>query len=386
MRAIRVDQLRPGLVLGRPLLDSRGNVLLNRGVRLSDAYIRSLGTKGFDFVYIRDPESEVDVEPEDDLSITTRAKALQSLREIHVAIGKEVEKARSQSLETLTEVCASDSIKSLVGKTGPLARVMEAVNAILNEVLDLCHLAGLSALRSADAKLHDHSISVCVVSIMIGRTIGLRDRQLKQLAAGCLLHDIGKVFLDETVTDPVRQIRHHTLLGYELLKHSEGDILAPHVALEHHEHQDGSGLPRGTRSSNVIERDRNMPPPIPTLIGEIAAVANTYDHLLNGNGTKAPLPPDEALVELQSMGGTLLNQAVVGMFLRCVPVYPVGSEVLVRTGKVANYTGVVKAVNPGLLDRPVVILTRDNHRRLIPPITLDLKEEKDLEVQCRLAR
>lgn len=383
MRAIRVDQLRPGLVLGRPLLDNRGSILLNRGVRLSESYIDSLSAKGFELVYIRDPEAEIDVEPEDDLSIATRARALQALRETFNAIEKEVDKIRNQSIRAIGEACGSDSIKALVGKNGPMARVLDVVNAVLDEVLDHAHLAGLTAIRNADNRLHDHAINVCVVAIMIARGVGVRDRHLKQLAVGCLLHDIGKIFLDDTITNPERRIRQHTLLGYELLKHAESDFLSPHIALEHHEHQDGTGLPRGTRSSNALERDRNLPPPIPTLLGEIAAVANVYDNLLHGVNGRAPLPPDEALTALRQRAGTHLNEAVVSLFMRCVPVYPVGCEIIVKSGEMANYSGIVQAVNPSQLDRPVVILTRDNHFRVITPITIDLREEQSTEIRCR---
>ncbi|MDX9974427.1 MAG: HD domain-containing phosphohydrolase, partial [FCB group bacterium] len=200
-----------------------------------------------------------------------------------------------------------------------------------------------------------------------------------------LLHDIGEVFLEADDTDERRRIRHHTMLGYELLKNcTTEDILAPHVALEHHEHQDGTGLPRGTHSSNAIERDRNMPPPIPTLIGEIAAVADHYDRLLHGNGVTEAVPADEALDTIRKLSGTVLNKAIVGSFLRCVPVYPVGCEIIVRSADHLNYTGVVEEVHPGELDRPIIILTRDNRQRLIEPVTIVLKEDKDTEIQCRL--
>jgi putative nucleotidyltransferase with HDIG domain len=384
MRAIRISQLRPGLVLGRPLLDDRGHVLLNRGVRLSDSYIQALHSKGFEMVYIRDPETEVDVEPEEDLSVATRAKAMQDLRETFDSIEKEVDKLKNKSLEDLKDICSSDSVKTLIGSSGRMERIMQSVGAIINEVLDRANLAGLASIRTANAQLYDHSVNVTVVSLMIARLLGLPDRQLRQLAAGCLLHDIGEAFLDPEDHDEHRRLRHHTMLGYELLKNcTSADILAPHVAYEHHEHQDGSGQPRGTRSSNAIERDRNLPPPIPTLIGEITAVADCYDRFLNGDGKVGPYPPDEALAKVRGLAGPVLNKAVVSTFLRCVPVYPVGCEITVRSDKYLNYSGVVQEVHTGALDRPTIILTRDNRQRIIEPVTLDLTEEKDIEVQCR---
>lgn len=382
MRAIHVTQLRPGLVLGRPLLDERGNTLLNRGVTLTHPYIRSLADKGFEQVYVRDPEAEFDVEPEEDLDPATRAKALTTLQEAYTKIEKEVQSLRTKSVEAVTEACGSDSVKTLMGSNGPLAKVMGVVNQILDEVLSRANLAGLATISTADSQLHDHSINVCVVSIMIARAVGVPERSLRPLAAGCLLHDLGMVFV-EPGTAEIKRMRQHTLLGYELLRQSEDPgILAPHVALEHHEHQDGTGQPRRTRSSNVLERDRNLPPPIPTLIGEIAAVANFYDNRLSGRGGEA-LTPDAIIHAVRDVSGTVLNRTVVTGFLRCVPVYPVGAEIIVKSDRLRNYTGVVSAINAGQFDRPVIVLTRDNRRQVIPPETLDLKEENDLEIQCR---
>ena len=175
MQAIHVDNLRPGLVLGRPLFDALGKVLLNRGVQLTDAYITSLRAKRFEYVYIRDSESDVEVEPEEDLSPATRAKAVASLRESFASIEKEVETLKAESVEAVTEACASVSVRALTGERGPLANMMALISSIIDEVLDRENLAGLSTIRSTDARLYDHAISVCVVGLMIGRVLGLRD-------------------------------------------------------------------------------------------------------------------------------------------------------------------------------------------------------------------
>ncbi len=383
MRALFVSQLKPGLTLGRPLLDGQGNTLLNRGIVLTDSYIGALRAKGYDMVYITDSQAPVEVEPEEDLSPETRARALSTLREAYDAIEKEIRGLRSRSIEAMVEACRSDAIKVLTGSRGPLSKIADVVGAIVEDVLNRSNLAGLATIRSADSRLHDHSINVCVVALMIGRVIGMPDRSLRQLAAGGLLHDLGMVFVEPDMAEP-RRIRQHTLLGYELLRNSEGnDILAPHVALEHHEHQDGTGLPRGSRGSNALERDRSLPPPIPTLIGEIAAVANLYDNLLCGRDGKAPLPPDQVVLEIRRAAGTVLNRAVVEAFVRCVPVYPVGAEIVVRAGPYKSFTGVVSEIHLTQLDRPVIVLTRDNRGNSIEPVTVDMKEDGETLINCR---
>ena len=104
------------------------------------------------------------------------------------------------------------------------------------------------------------------------------------------------------------RVRRHTQLGFEMLRHTgRADILAPRIALEHHEHQDGTGLPRGLEGSNAIARKRSAMSPVPTLIGEIAAIANRrfierrYEDIYSGEDPPYQDPP--VLPSPQTSGG-----------------------------------------------------------------------------------
>ena len=219
-------------------------------------YIEALVAKGYGAIYVQDPEDPIYVPPDEDLNPVTRAKAVHALDRVYSAIKDEIGDLREQTFERLKGICHSQAMKSLLGERGPFEALNTSTNTILNEVLDHKILAGLTTIKMTDTYLHHHCIDVCVISIMLGQALELSEDHLRQLATGCILHDIGKVFLRQRVA-PITEIRQHTLLGYELLRSGENaDILAPHVALEHHEYQDGSGEPRGLRGTNTIERNR----------------------------------------------------------------------------------------------------------------------------------
>lgn len=383
MRLIRMASAKPGMVVGRALMEDTGRVLLQEGVVLSEAYIKALRMKGYVRLYVKDPDDALDVVLEEDVSPAVRARAFQTLHNAYASIENEVGRLRTETAKEIKDAMDTDAVSALMSEKGPLSHVHEVVAQILEEVLTRSTLAGLTSIKSADTQIFDHSIDVCAVAIMIGRTVGLDSARLRQLATGSLLHDIGAIFLEPHVQGQLRII-HHTKLGYELLKKSENaDIMAPHVAYEHHEHQDGSGLPRGLRGSNSIKRDRSMPPPVPTLIGEIAAVANIYDNLLSGSEKYEPRTPDEALKTIRRAAGRMFNRSVVMAFLRVVPVYPQGTEVLVRTGDYRGFTGVVAKVNPAVLDKPLIILTLDPNGKRITPEELDLHKAEDVEIRCK---
>jgi HD-GYP domain-containing protein (c-di-GMP phosphodiesterase class II) len=118
-----------------------------------------------------------------------------------------------------------------------------------------------------------------------------------------------------------------------------------------------------------------------TLVGEIAAVANTFDNLTSGVHGATPLPPDEAMIQITAMAGTILNEEVVSAFRRVTPVYPVGTQVLLRGQPYDGFLGVVMSVAPSHLAKPRVILARDAHRNKIPPEEIETAEHPKLKLK-----
>lgn len=384
MRLVSVANLKPGLIIGRPIMDESGQILLNDGVELNAKYIAALTAKGFQSIYIRDPEVAVEMPPDQDLDQATRIKALAALRNTFTAIEHEVGPLREVSIERAALACRSDAIRALLAEGGGFSDIQSVAKNILQSVLTRTTLAGLTSIKAADAQLHNHCIDTAIVGIMIARAIGLDSRQIPVLTTGCLLHDIGKIFSKQRA-DAMSEVRRHTLLGFELLRANDAsNIIGAHIALEHHERQDGSGEPRGLSGTNTIDRGRLTNEPVPTLLGEIAAVANLYDNLLNGSPSQPPLPPDGAIYAIRAAAGPHLNRAIVSAFLRMVPVYPLGTEVLVRSERFRNYTGLVTQIDPARLDKPVVTLIRDNNANVIIPIVIDMRQEPDIAVRCKV--
>lgn len=382
MRAVSVASLKAGDIVGRTVLDTSGRMLLREGVELNEQFISLLGRKGYKYLFLREPHDIFDVAPEEDLSPELRSEAFQTMKGTFDSIQRDVGELKSTSAKDVEKAFGSSSIKALMGHKGPLGKVQKVMETVVNQMLDQNLLAGLTSIKGTDTFLYDHSIDVAVVAVMIGRMINLDIMRIKQLAMGCMMHDIGMLFVKDVANEEQR-IRLHTKLGYELLKASDApDIMAPTVAYEHHEHQDGSGLPRGLRGSNAIERNRNLPPPIPTLIGEIAAVANYYDNLLSGVNRPA-LTPDQALAEVRRAQGNKLNKEIVTAFLRVTPVYPVGTEVVITSEECRGFTGVVAKVAVTQLDRPVIVLTRDSAGNSINPTQIELAKVPKIHIQAR---
>jgi putative nucleotidyltransferase with HDIG domain len=382
MRIAEVKSLKPGDVVGKTMYDEEGKILLHRGVKLTERYIRAIAEKGFSYVHIDDPSITIEVEEEADLRTETRSTALKYINESYQEIEQGVGTLKADAVSDIQATFDNSQVRQLMSSGGPMGRIHEVVKLVSNEVMSRPTLAGIASLKSRDGRLYEHSLDVCVVSIILGKALDQTGERIRQLATGALLHDIGMLFVEKEIPDKQR-IRQHTLLGFELLKSShERDILAPHVAYEHHEHQDGTGLPRGLKGSNHLWRDRSQKPPIPTLIGEIGAVANTYDRLLSGGHGYAALPTEQALERLQEMAGKQLNAEIVDTLIGLVPRFPKGTEIRVTQGQYRRYVGLVIASNPVDLDRPTIALVRDSAGQKIDPIQLDLAEDPSITIRA----
>lgn len=384
MRIVTVDNLQTGDILARTLVDEHGQVLLQKGVRLTERYIGTLRAKGYTRLFVAEEHDDPDLLPDDELSDATRSKAVKAINECYTAIESEVGTVRSASARDLREVFDSKGVRDLLGPNGPVSQVYKLLDEILNDILDHATLAGLTSLKSSDNALYQHCLDVCVVGVFVAKALRQPDKRIKQYAAGALLHDIGRVFVPKGLGREA-YIKQHTLLGFELLRRGEQpDILAPHVAYEHHEQQDGAGLPRGLKGSNKIERDRGAAGPVPTLIGEIAAVANAYDNMLSGADGGQALTPEQALRTLHAGAGSRYNAAVVRGLVRVVPIYPLGFSVVVIEGPPKHCTGQVVRVNPNDPDKPIIALYRDAKGKSMSPMRIDLRENDKVKVRLVL--
>ena len=137
------------------------------------------------------------------------------------------------------------------GKDWSPKKVALSIDKLLNDVLNGRELlVQLTDIRTQDNAQYVHAMNVCLLSSVIGLNMGLNYNQLKDLAVGALLHDIGKVG-EPPGTVPTSKL-HHTWRGFEVIKNKrEFSLLVAHTALQHHEHEDGSGTPRGIRGKDI---------------------------------------------------------------------------------------------------------------------------------------
>ncbi|MCK4840621.1 MAG: HD-GYP domain-containing protein [Methylococcales bacterium] len=280
---------------------------------------------------------------------------------------KEILRAELNYKDTGILVCGfMDKIVSDGSIDAKLAK--EAVSTCVNSILHSPDaFLWLSQLKHKDQYTAQHSLNVCVLSIVLGRHIGLNELHLNQVGLCGMMHDMGKMLVPLEVLnkpaileeDELEIMRSHTTLGYELLKSSDDMFYgAVETALTHHEHLDGKGYPRKINSNNM------------SYYSNIVAIADMYDAITSDRVYRKGRTHHVATKAMLDVSGSHLDAELVVKFIESLGVYPPGCFVELNNGSVA----IVVEQNSRFKLRPKVMMILDEDKNSIEGSVIDISE------------
>ena len=228
------------------------------------------------------------------------------------------------------------------------AGALSMVDGIVSEMLS----EGESAIRllseAAGDKSSMHPVNVTIVSLLLGRAMGLPSEDLLDLGVAAFLHDIGKSELPDRVrwlddsfsTAEYKLYQDHVAKSLHLGKTmalSRPTLLA---IGQHHEMVDGSGFPSRMKGDTLSVASR------------ILALINRYDNLCNPSRLASALTPHEALSLIFAQMKSKFDATTLSAFIRMMGVYPPGSIVQL----VDERYGMVVSVNSSRPLKPRIIV------------------------------
>lgn len=302
---VPLNQLESGMIVAQTVISFTGRVLLQQGKILTDQIIRALLEWDIDAVEIvlfsnyHERKQDFKILYKETLhAIELAFEKLRIFKEVPILEFKEL---------------AEERIKLLVD---------------IVETMDCLH----------DIKVHSeytfkHSLNVAIIAGIIGKWLGYKDEQLKELILAGLLHDIGKVFVSQEILNKPGQltvgekqiIETHSLQGYNLLSGiaAVSDDVKTGV-LQHHERLDGSGYPTNLLGDEI------------TTYAKIIAIADIYDALTTERVYRKKLSPFLALEIIFEELYDKLDPTIALIFLTNVCSYLSGCSVLLNTGQKAK--------------------------------------------------
>lgn len=251
-------------------------------------------------------------------------------------------------------------------KGAPLdvVKVKKSVEPMIDSVMrnpDAC--IWLARIKQEDHYTYQHSLGASIWAVSLGRQLGLPRSDLRSLAMGGLLFDVGKLAVNRELlaskeplsSDEIDQLRSHVELGVDMIRESglmNQDVID--MIASHHERYDGSGYPRGLSGDDI------------PIFARIAAIVDCYDAITSHRAYARAIPPARAIKLLYESKDIDFQAELVEEFIQAVGIYPAGTLVELSTGEV----GVVVAEYRTRRLRPQVMLLLDAQKQPLPDLRM----------------
>ena len=250
----RVEELEGGESLAKPIVLDIGTVLIYEDTILKKEYIEKLKELGIEEVYVREEKKNEKSSP---------------------TIEEQVRQEYSNKVKELLEHHIHHS-------NGAIGKLQGVAQKIFDEVIEQEEVIDcVIEIHERSADIYEHSVSVCVLSVLTALKIGIEESIAKEIAVGSLLHDIGmryinKEFIDkdiqEMTSNDAAEYKKHPVYGYSAVEKEEWiSEVAKSIILSHHECIDGTGFPLHSRNNEIIR--------------QITAVCDAFDSMICGIGT-----------------------------------------------------------------------------------------------------
>ncbi|MBC8059474.1 MAG: diguanylate cyclase [Clostridiaceae bacterium] len=217
--------------------------------------------------------------------------------DISISFGYETKKNKEEKIEDIFKNAEDHMYKkkllespSMRGKT---------IKAIIN------------TLHEKNKREEQHSHRVSSLCKSMGEALGLPDYKNEELKLVGLLHDIGKIAIDENVLnkpakltqDEWKEIKRHPEIGYRILNTvNDMSDMAKYV-LYHHERWDGKGYPKGLKGQEI------------PYVSRIITIVDAYDAMTSERSYRSALPMEVVIDELQRNSGIQFDPELVAVFI-----------------------------------------------------------------------
>ncbi len=318
---VSVFDCRCGDVIAKDVISDKGLILATENLVLNDFIISKLKTIGIQSVWIFKESGHTN-------SYSEKKKSI-------------VEEYRNTVLtvkNVLNDITA--------GRKFDYSEIRKISELMLNRIdgIDVI-IQYLNEIKVYDDYTYSHCVNVGFYSMLIGKRLQLQESKLLDLIQAGLLHDIGKIKIDNELLnkkdkltyEEFEEIKKHSNYGYEVL--SQANFISDEIkkaVLMHHERIDGSGYPLGAKDQEISEYAR------------IVAIADVYDAMTSDRPYKKRATPFEAFNMFRNSGICTFDTAALNTFLLNFSTYLVGSKVKLDNGKVGEivYIPPHEIINP----------------------------------------
>ena len=363
---IPFDELIEGMVFGDDVIDKEGRLLVSKNTVLTIETLEKLkkfsSRKVFSMKVLLSElniKTVVKLENGSVQEVASSQIKMEHTKERLVIKEKfeEMHKSIKQSFDELSRNNTSPKVKKELDNTVEEIKNNLSVNIeLLNEILDV---------KATDEYLYNHSLNVAVVSNLIGRWIGLEQKDLDILILAGLVHDIGKLRVDPAILnkpgkltdEEFAEMKKHPEYSYQMLMemgYKDNAILK--VVTFHHEKEDGSGYPLKISGDKI------------TIHAKILAIADIFDAMTSNRVYKARVSPFKVLEMFRNQNFGKLDYKIIMVFIKRFTENYVGSEVILSNNQRAK----IVSLNAYEITKPLLVTSEGKF--------IDISREREVQI------
>lgn len=343
MKQVMSDLLQEGMILGQDIHDKNMVLFLSTGTILSPQHIRAL--RNMDLAVVDIVEKVLDNGESQPLIIEDRlATEYRKSVENFKVIFKETRIGKKLVHDEL-EACVTPLLEEIAGNNNIAKRLWQ--------------------IENCDEYTYDHSVQVCMIASLLGKWLGYKDQELREIAIAGLLHDIGKINIpDEILNKPeelnaeeFKIMKTHATLGYVLLMNNkEFEDKTLMAVFQHHEWYDGTGYPHGVKGKDISKYAR------------IITIADVYSAMISDRVYRKRKTPFEVARLIMDSTFGCFDPYYSMIFLNKISQFYVGNIVKLTTGEIGEVVMIPK-------NEPARPLIKVENR------FIDLMKTMDIEIE-----
>lgn len=231
-----------------------------------------------------------------ELGCLVKKNLTDALSNISVAIGSYTKDDINISLKEAVKQADENMIHNKISDNNSIQ------NAPINMILHTLH--------EKNKREQMHSKRVSEICVAIGQAIEMSDEDINKLRMIGLVHDIGKIGIDERILNKPNKLtnreceimKQHSEVGFRILSANKQTSELAFYVLSHHERLDGTGYPNGIKADNI------------SMFTRILSIADAFDAMTRERTYCNGISTEDAVQELKRCSGTQFDAKIVDVF------------------------------------------------------------------------
>jgi HD-GYP domain-containing protein (c-di-GMP phosphodiesterase class II) len=376
MNKILVSSLNTNMYFNAPVLLDEKFILLSQDTPVNAPLIKRLKQWGYSYVYTDGLPGEKPVH-----EITAAASSASTL-----TFDQDIKEQESlkdvgrffNGMLDFTEKIFTDFVTK---NELSIKLISEKAKELIDKVKERRHfILRLSGMKSVEKNyIVVHSVKTAILCTAVGIQLRLPPHKLIELGMAALLHEIGMIrlppqlYMSNKVLTPQekRAITAHTVLGFKILKSYSFPMSVCLSVLEHHEHMDGTGYPRGLTGERI------------SVPAKILGVCGAYAALISKRPYRSGKEGHAVVLDLLKERGKHYDETILKALVYCISIFPLGSYVILADGTKgmvvepnienprAPIVKILIAQGGERLKDPILVKSEEKDRKIIRPLTQD---------------